>query len=66
MCKKKKPEDSGVLVVEGDIKVEQSTVNKRPTINSSPVGAIGFDVEVLEFLDKESKPVKVLVVLGCV
>ena len=30
-------------------------------MSSSLVGAIGFDVEVLEVLDKEDKPVNVLV-----
>ena len=63
-CKQKKPENSSNpcgVVVDGDIIVEASTTNNSLTINSSLVGAIGFDVEILEFLDKDEKPVKVLV-----
>ena len=47
--------------MDGDITVEPSTTNNSSTINSSLVGTIGFDVKILEFLDKDDKPVKVLV-----
>ena len=60
-CKKKTPCNPCGEVVEGDILVDGATANNSSTINNSLVGTVGFDVEILEFLDQNDKPQKVLI-----
>ena len=59
-CKHKKQDDLSIAVVAWDILIDGSSVNNYVAVNRSLVGAVGFDVEILTFLDTCDKPMKVL------